>query len=54
MKILFDYWEDSADNAENLADEIHRVADMIAEGFTSGELVAGDGRGWWSIQEDAE
>ena len=39
-----------------IADEMERVAKMIREGFTSGQLVEG-GEGWWEcdgVDEDAD
>lgn len=51
MKIVIDYFDDS-ELAEDVPSEIERVAGMIAEGYTSGELTAGEGCGWWSIQEE--
>ncbi len=38
--------------SDELADELERIADMVRNGFTSGETV---GRGWWetnTVDED--
>jgi hypothetical protein len=50
MKILLDYW--GGDPAPHeVADEMKRVADLIEQDYTSGELVAGPDRGWWTLTE---
>lgn len=53
MKIVFDYFEDSRGDmdADAIAGEVERIAEMMRDGFTSGELVDGRGRGWWHIEE---
>lgn len=51
MKIILEYFDDSpADmDSDAIGSELERIGGMIAEGFTSGELVDGKGRGWWHI-----
>lgn len=51
MKILFDYWEGADPESADVIDEVRRVAGMLEDGFTSGELTAGDGAGWWSVEQ---
>ncbi len=51
MKILFDYFDDPNLDPEQIVDEVHRVADILEEGYTSGELTAAPGRGWWSVEK---
>jgi len=53
VKIIFDYWDDTTINPD-IPSEIERVGRMIEQGFTSGELTAGEGCGWWSIQHKDE
>lgn len=54
MIIKLDYFDDEAPIADEInsdvVDEIRRVATLIEQGFTSGELTAGADRGWWSIE----
>jgi hypothetical protein len=45
-----------APSDEAIADEFKRVADMIADGFTSGEITGQEGddstfNGWWDVCE---
>lgn len=45
---------DEPPTAEQIADELERIADQIREGFTSGEAMADEdypGRGWWELGE---
>lgn len=51
MKIIFDYWDGGEPDSADIADEVKRVGGMLEDGYTSGELTAGDGAGWWSIEE---
>ncbi|MGE3582882.1 MAG: hypothetical protein AB7J28_15880 [Hyphomonadaceae bacterium] len=48
MKVVFDFHRQAPEDEECLSDELERVAAMIRDGFTSGEL---DG-GWWTIEGD--
>ncbi|MCZ4270742.1 hypothetical protein [Maritalea porphyrae] len=38
-------------NDDQLADEMERIAGMVREGFTSGEIIREDQRGWWDIEQ---
>lgn len=52
MKIVLDYFDGGEPDDTDIVDEVRRVAGMLEEGYTSGELCAGPGRGWWSIETD--
>lgn len=34
---------------ETVRDEVIRIAEMITEGFTSGDLIGDNYNGWWSF-----
>lgn len=38
------------DPSDIIDDELPRIAKMVSEGFTSGEIITENGSGWWSLE----
>lgn len=51
-KIVIDAWEGVTD-PETMADELERIAAMLREGYTSGDMREGL-RGWWTASDLAD
>ena len=47
------YWDGRAPTADEMANELRRIAKQIEEGYTSGEAFMNEdlSRGWWDVME---